>query len=97
MRQRRDGYAEQDEHGIWYVPNDYYIQNDNKTLRTFEVSPSASIKIVDLAGSGSDIPMKSISFAKLKTMGPTFADGDLLMHVNVVSGIVQSLEEQFRP
>ncbi len=94
---KEDGYAEQDELGNWYVPNDYYITNDNKTIRTFQVGLSASIKIVDLAGSGSGIPMKSITFAKLKTMGPTFADGVLLMHVDVVSGIVQSLEEQFRP
>jgi hypothetical protein len=91
---KADGKAEKDEHGNWYVPNDYYIVNDNPKLRTFEVSPTASIKIVDLS---SGVKLKSITFVQLKTMGPTFADRKLLMHCNVANGIVVALEEQFRP
>ncbi len=88
---KADGIAEQDEHGNWYVPNDYYIVNDSSQLRTFEVSSTAAIKLDD--GSAK----KSITFAKLKSMGPTFDDGEMLMHCKVVNGIVTSLIQQFVP
>ena len=85
------GDAEQDDHGNWYVPNDYYIVNDNNQLRTFEVGTSASIKL------DQGTSKKTITFAKLKSMGPTFGDGEMLMHCNVVNGIVTSLLQQFVP
>jgi hypothetical protein len=92
---RAHGDAQQDEHGDWYVDDDYYIVNDNPLLRTFPLSATCSIRVVDLS-SGSITPV-SITFNHLKAMGPTFGSGELLMHISVVNGIVQSLEEQFRP
>jgi hypothetical protein len=94
---KADGMAEQDEDGTWYVPNDYYISNDNPMLRTFPLGSTCSIKIVDLGGSGAEIPMKSLTFAQFKAKGPTFDDGEMLMYINVQNGIAVSLEEQYRP
>jgi len=93
---KEDGNAQQDENGNFYI-DDYYISNDSKKLRTFALESGCTIELVDLSGTGSEIPMKSITFAKLKTMGPSFDDAELLMHIDVKAGYVHSLKEQYRP
>ena len=49
---KADGEAEQDMYGNWYLPNDYYISNDNALLRTFPLHANCVIKIVDFSRPG---------------------------------------------
>lgn len=89
-----DGKAEIDEHGNYSVPNDYYISNENPMLRTFELSPSCAIRVVNQSHAPD---LKSVTFTQFKTMGPTFGAEEMLMHIDVKDGVVQSLKEEFRP
>jgi len=93
---KEDGKAEQDENGKWFVSNDYYISNDNKAVRTFPLKSNCTIKVVDW-DSNEDITSKSITFAELKSKGPEFDDGELLMDVDVVNGLIKSMVERYRP
>jgi hypothetical protein len=90
---KTDGVAQKDSQGHWYVDNDYYIVNDNTKIRTFEVAPTASIKVLKTGSS----ELKSVTFSQFMALGPTFASGKMLMHCNVVGGIVVALEQQFVP
>ncbi len=92
---KEDGMAEQDMDGTWYVPNDYYIANDNPALRTFPLSGECTIGIIDFSGAGGGLAMIEITLAELKAYD--LADGRMLMHVDVKNGVVENLEEQYRP
>lgn len=52
---RKNGEAEFDINAkgdsTWYVPNDYYVVNNNKTIRKFELSRNADILIIKENGS----------------------------------------------
>ncbi len=68
-----EGNAEKDENGEWYVPNDYYISNDNAKLRTFPLADNCVIKIIDFSGPGGSMTLIIKTFAEL------YALSDLLI------------------
>ena len=53
---RKHGEAEMDidakKDTTYWVPNDYYIVNDNKKIRTFEFASSAKIGTLDVSNTG---------------------------------------------
>lgn len=82
-------WVEQDEHGNYYIPNDYYIRNANNKIRTFPLDPNCIIRICD-ENDPSNL-MKSISFGVFKSLS------DQLMHVDVQNGVVVSMSQQYLP
>jgi hypothetical protein len=78
-------------------PNDYYIRNTNKRLRTLPVAPAARITVNVLSSDETgdatrDLP---VDLAKLASYFPTPISP--LFWVTVHNGQVETLQEQFLP
>ncbi|MGI5908115.1 MAG: hypothetical protein ACOX8O_05755 [Christensenellales bacterium] len=83
--------VEKDEHGNYYVFNDYYIRNVNKLIRTFPLAPGCTISVVDPEDPGN--LTETVSFDEFRTRMVE----EPLMHVKVVGGVIVSMTQQFIP
>ena len=68
------------------VNNDYYVVNDNETVRTLSVDPDASATCVDLTGSLSMVDCP-----------PSDVDGEWAVWLRVQDGAVDRIVEQYAP
>jgi hypothetical protein len=81
-----------DENGHEYIPNDYYIRNNNAQLRTLPLAASCVIKLVD--NSIDATGMRTVSFNEFSQETLEY---HRLMYVTLANGIVQSMSEQYLP
>lgn len=86
------GVVETDESGVEYIPNDYYIRNNNPLIRTFPLSGDCEIMMVDMEAS--PLANKAVTYDEFRA---ALAEYPRLMHVNVVNGIIIYMEEQYVP
>jgi hypothetical protein len=76
-------------------PNDYFLVNDNKLLRTLPVADGVTVSVIDVA-KGSSVATTKSSFAKL----PAFLadkDNSTLFKLSVKGGKVTALESIYLP
>lgn len=73
-----------------YVENDYYISNKNPKLRTFPISPSAQIRLLESVGS---TDTKAVTTAQFKAE----VRPDAPVKIVVDNGSVTKIDEQFFP
>jgi len=82
--------VETDENGIQFIPNDYYIRNINKLIRTFPLSTGCTIDLLDHNDPSVTI---NATFSDLQAR----LNEEPLMHINVVNGSVVSMTQQYLP
>ena len=84
--------VEMDEHGDYYIPNDYYIRNNNPVLRTFPLANDCEVYMIPpLGGPEADL---MVSFEELRD---AVLERQRLMNVVVFEGFVVLLEEFYLP
>lgn len=84
--------VETDEHGHHYIPNDYYIRNNNPMLRTFPLADDCEVYMIPpLGGPDADL---MVSFEELRD---AVLERHRLMTVVVHQGVVVLLEEFYLP
>jgi hypothetical protein len=77
-------------------PNDSYIRNQSKRLRTLAVSDSATVTVNSLEGGGSQD--HAITLAKLAShFGPGGDGAGALFWLTIGSGAVTAIEQQYLP
>src|SRR5574341_840103 len=88
--------ASKDGHRQYPAPNDFYIRNVSRRLRTLPVRPDATITVITLAWQGRNYSDEHVpvSLAKLATFMP--ADG-LPFSMTVRNGQVVKIAEVFIP
>lgn len=86
------GIVEKDEDtGQYYIPNDYYIRNNNSQLRTFELTSGCTIKLVNYDNISEPIETKFADFiGKVK-------EYKRLSNIVIVNNKITSIEEFFVP
>lgn len=86
------GVLEKDEDtGQYYIPNDYYIRNNNSKLRTFELASGCTIKLVNYDNISEPIDTKFADFInKVK-------EYKRLSNIVIVNNKITSIEEYFVP
>lgn len=90
-----DGNADFDyETGEYYVPNDYYIVNNNPIIRTYEISESAGIKIYSYGMN--DYSLASASYSEFKD-GVNSVDYGVLCNIYIENDVVVKVEQQYVP
>lgn len=96
---KKDGNAEVDENGKYFVPNDYYVRDKTHELTTYEVAENASFKLVDFGGTG--ISMKDADYDSFKKAAADRTANNsgqgILCWINTSNNVVTALEEQYRP
>ncbi len=83
---------ETDEDGKEYIPNDYYIRNNNPRIRTFELAAACVIHMIPEMG-GPDAT-QACDFDDLRD---AVADQKRLMEIEVVDGRVNKMTEVYVP
>lgn len=82
---------EMDEYG-YYIPNDYYIRNNNPRLRTFPLNVGCLIKMIpELSGPDASETVTYDVFASRVSVRKR------LMTINVINGSVTWMEEFYTP
>jgi hypothetical protein len=84
--------VEVDEDGHSYIPNDYYIRNNNPLIRTFAVTPTCVIKMIPEMGGPEATQV--ITFAELQA---AVAVRHRFMEIEVVAGQVVRMTEFYLP
>jgi hypothetical protein len=87
--------ARQDGAGEVPPPNDYWIRNANKLLRTLPVAADATITVNTLAGEDSGDSAKDVAVDLAKLAGYNLANH--LFWVTVDGGAITKIAEQFLP
>lgn len=83
--------VEMDEYG-YYIPNDYYIRNNNTRLRTFPINVGCLIKMIpELSGPDASETVTYTVFAQRVN------ERKRLMTINVINGSVTWMEEFYTP
>lgn len=83
--------VEIDEFGNEYIPNDYYIRNNNPMLRTFPFDPACQVRMVGLMGPDA---MEEVTVAEFRE---AVLERRRLVQVEIESGIVTDLFEFYTP
>jgi hypothetical protein len=86
--------VEIDGSGHYYIPNDYYIRNNNPLIRTFPLATGCIIKMIGT--DGGPIASLTVTFAQLRT-ALALAPYHPLMEINVVNGQVTTITEFYLP
>jgi hypothetical protein len=76
-------------------PNDYWIRNANKLLRTLPIATDATITVNTLAGETSGDSAKDVSVTLAQLAGYNLANH--LFWVTVDNGTITKIAEQFLP
>jgi hypothetical protein len=84
--------VEIDEDGHAYIPNDYYIRNNNPLIRTFALAPGCVIKMVPEMGGPE--ATQDCTFAELHA---AVLARRRFMEVQVVNGLVERITEFYLP
>jgi len=84
--------VETDENGDYFIPNDFYIRNNNPRLRTFPMAPGYAIMM--LPASGGPDATDSVTFARLRSLVQEYKR---LTEIRVVLGNVVTIEEIYIP
>jgi len=83
---------ETDEDGKEFIPNDYYIRNNNPRIRTFEPAADCVIHMIPEMG-GPDATLN----CDFQDLHDAVADHKRLMQIEVVDGRVQKMTEIYTP
>lgn len=83
--------VETDEFGNEYIPNDYYIRNNNPMLRTFPFDPACQVRMVGLMGPDA---MEEVTMAEFRE---AVLERRRLVQVEIESGVVTDLFEFYTP
>ena len=84
--------VEIDEEGHEYIPNDYYIRNNNPLIRTFELAPDCEILMIPEMG-GPDATL----VCDFDDLHDAVAEHRRFMEIEVVNGMVESITEFYLP
>lgn len=86
------GIVEKDEDsGQYYIPNDYYIRNNNAQLRTFQLASGCTIKLVNYDNISEPIETNFADFIK------KVKEYKRLSTIVIVNNKITSIEEYFVP
>ena len=78
------------------VSNDYFLRNDNQTVRTYNVS-SAAVVWGNIAMLHKEPGAQQTTLARWQDFVGTSAAMDTLFHFEISDGLVVGIEEQYRP
>ncbi|MDP4087865.1 MAG: Ig-like domain-containing protein [Bacillota bacterium] len=95
---KKDGNAEKDENGQYFVPDDYYMRDNTHDITTYEVTDSTVFKLLDLGGAS--VSAKVVTYDAFKTAsvsGTSVSGSQLLCSISISNNIVTNIEEQYRP
>lgn len=84
--------VETDEHGKKYIPNDYYIRNNNPRLRVYDLTRNCKIQMVNMDGASDHLT--TVTFKKFVSMNE---DYQRLMHITLKNGMITAMKEQYLP
>jgi hypothetical protein len=85
--------VEVDDEGHEYIPNDYYIRNNNPLVRTLPLAAGCAIRLLDM--SGGPVATVEADFAGLTA---ALADHPrILLVIGLVDGVVTDIEEFYVP
>lgn len=80
--------------GTYSLPDDYYISDKSKKIRTFPIDANCELKVVNW--SGDNIGLKKVKISKFIA---AFKDegGNMLVDISVKNGVAVALDEIYTP
>ncbi|WMJ79891.1 hypothetical protein RBU49_13600 [Clostridium sp. MB40-C1] len=96
---KKDGVAQKDENGNYYVWDDYYIVNSKKQFKTYKISENATfnlcVYLLDSEGKYSNASItKKTTYAKFKSSTNSYS---LLCYITIKNNEIINVTQQYIP
>jgi hypothetical protein len=89
-----EAIAEAAEDGYPPPPNEFYIRNDDTTLRTFALATSCTIELLDYTLPGP--PLAEADYGYLESLSPFHAE-EYLVNIQIIKGRVTHIWQEYIP